>query len=51
MEWGNISEPIVNLANVLLVDLEWSLEKLHSLIQQDVPDDVLIIIISIKYFK
>ena len=40
-------EPIVDLNNILLVDPEWSPDKLHYLIQQDVlgnvllPDDLL----------
>ena len=42
MEWGNILELIVNFANVLLADSEWSLDKLHFPIQQDVPDNVLL---------
>ena len=42
MEWGNISEPIAKLANVLLADPEWSPNKLHSPIQQDVPDNILL---------
>ena len=42
MEWSNVLEPIVNLTNVLLVDPEWSPNKLHSPIQQDVPDDILL---------
>ena len=41
MEWDNVSEPIVNLANVLLADPEWSPGKLHSPIQQDVPNVLL----------
>ena len=36
-------EPIVDLANILLADIEWSPDKLHSPIQQDVPDNVLLL--------
>ena len=42
LEWGNVSEIIADLANVLLVDLEWSLDKIHSPIQQDVSDNDLL---------
>ena len=41
-EWGNILEPIFNFSNILLADPEWSLVKLHSPIQQDVLDNVLL---------
>ena len=42
MEWGNILEPIVDLANILLADPEWSLDKLDSPILQDVTEDILL---------
>ena len=36
-------EPIVDLANVLLADPEWSPNKLHCPIQQDAPDNDLLL--------
>ena len=46
-EWGNASESITDLANILFADPEWDPEEIQSPIQHmvtpdepDLPDDV-----------